>query len=44
MTAFGFAGASHCRAGHDERLRDAGADLVFNDMRELPELVARYAN
>ena len=42
MTAFGFAGASHCRPGHCERLTEAGADLVFNDMRELPELVARY--
>ena len=40
MTAFGFAGASHCGPGHAERLIAAGAQLVFNDMRKLPELVA----
>jgi len=44
MTAFGFTGASHCRPGHAERLSASGADLVFNEMRELPELVRRYAN
>ncbi len=41
MTAFGFAGASHCRPGHAERLAAAGADLVFADMRELPRLIAQ---
>lgn len=40
MTAFGFSGGSHCRPGHDARLATAGADLVFNDMRELPGLIA----
>jgi len=40
MTAFGFIGASHCRPGHDARLAAAGADLVFADMRELPQLIA----
>jgi HAD superfamily hydrolase (TIGR01509 family) len=44
MTALGFAGASHCRPGHAQRLSASGADLVFNDMRELPDLVGRYAN
>lgn len=44
MTAFGFAGACHCRAGHDARLAAAGADLVFADMRELPRLVATTAS
>jgi len=40
MTAFGFTGGSHCRAGHSERLAAAGADLVFAEMTELPRLVA----
>ena len=44
MTAFGFAGAAHCRPGHAERLATAGADVVFCDMRELPAFVERYAN
>jgi len=41
MTAFGFAGASHCRPGHAELLSNAGADRAFDDMRELPELVEK---
>lgn len=35
MWAFGFSGGSHCDADHGEALRDAGADVVFSDMREL---------
>jgi HAD superfamily hydrolase (TIGR01509 family) len=42
MTAFGFAGGSHCRAGHDEMLVAAGADLVFSAMRDLPRLIAEH--
>jgi beta-phosphoglucomutase-like phosphatase (HAD superfamily) len=41
MTAYGFIGASHCRADHRERLSTAGADLVFAEMRELPSLIAQ---
>ncbi len=41
MTAFGFAGASHCRDGHAHRLSAAGADLIFAEMRELPRLIAQ---
>jgi HAD superfamily hydrolase (TIGR01509 family) len=41
MTAFGFIGGSHCRAGHGERLAAAGADLVFADMLDLPRLAAQ---
>jgi HAD superfamily hydrolase (TIGR01509 family) len=41
MTVFGFVGASHCRAGHADRLSAAGADLVFAEMRELPILIAQ---
>ncbi|HEV2549464.1 MAG TPA: HAD family hydrolase [Stellaceae bacterium] len=43
MTAFGFAGASHCRSRHAEQLTAAGADLVFSNMRELPAFIDRYA-
>jgi hypothetical protein len=28
-------------AGHDERLRQAGAGLIFDDMRQLPDLIRR---
>jgi HAD superfamily hydrolase (TIGR01509 family) len=41
MTAYGFTGASHCRSGHGSRLSAAGADLVFDHMRELPRLLAQ---
>jgi HAD superfamily hydrolase (TIGR01509 family) len=41
MTAFGFAGASHCRRGHADRLSATGADSVFFEMSELPRLVAQ---
>ena len=40
MTTFGFTGGSHCRPRHEARLKAAGADLVFADMRELPGLIA----
>jgi HAD superfamily hydrolase (TIGR01509 family) len=40
MRVLGFAGGSHCRPGHDERLRAAGAERVFADMARLPELLA----
>lgn len=43
MKVFGFCGGSHCRAGHAETLRQAGADLIFADMHQLPELVRRVA-
>ena len=40
MTAFGFSGGSHCRPGYAQRLADAGADLVFQEMSALPVLLA----
>ena len=40
MATFGFTGGSHCRPGHDARLVAAGADLIFDDMRQLPGLIA----
>jgi HAD superfamily hydrolase (TIGR01509 family) len=41
MTVLGFHGGSHCRPGHDDTLRSAGALVTFDDMRQLPNLIAR---
>jgi HAD superfamily hydrolase (TIGR01509 family) len=41
MTVLGFHGGSHCGAGHAETLRVAGAVETFDDMRQLPALIAR---
>jgi HAD superfamily hydrolase (TIGR01509 family) len=39
MTVLGFHGGSHCRPGHGDVLRAAGALMIFDDMRELPGLI-----
>jgi beta-phosphoglucomutase-like phosphatase (HAD superfamily) len=39
MTVLGFHGGSHCQPGHANKLAKAGAALVFDDMRQLPDLV-----
>jgi HAD superfamily hydrolase (TIGR01509 family) len=39
MAVLGFHGGSHCGPGYDERLLTAGAAAVFDDMRELPDLI-----
>ena len=44
MTVIGFTGGSHCRPGDAERLRAAGAVTVIDDMRALPDLIARSLN
>ncbi len=41
MPVLGFHGGSHCRPGHGDRLRAAGAVAIFDDMRLLPGLIAR---
>jgi HAD superfamily hydrolase (TIGR01509 family) len=41
MTVLGFHGGSHCRSGHGESLRAVGAAATFDDMRQLPDLIAR---
>jgi HAD superfamily hydrolase (TIGR01509 family) len=41
MVVLGFHGGSHCTPGHAELLRAAGAAVTFDDMRQLPELVAQ---
>jgi HAD superfamily hydrolase (TIGR01509 family) len=43
MSVLGFYGGSHCQPGHADKLRDAGAAVVFDDMRELPDLVRNAA-
>jgi HAD superfamily hydrolase (TIGR01509 family) len=39
MTVFGFTGGGHCRQGHAERLRQAGASTIFAEMTELVRLI-----
>jgi HAD superfamily hydrolase (TIGR01509 family) len=41
MAVLGFHGGSHCREGYAETLRAAGAAVTFDDMRQLPALIAR---
>lgn len=43
MPVLGFCGGSHCAPGHDEQLLEAGAARAFDDMGELPALIAAYA-
>ncbi len=42
MTVLGFHGGSHCRPGHGDSLRAAGAAATFGDMRQLPGLIERF--
>jgi HAD superfamily hydrolase (TIGR01509 family) len=42
MPVLGFHGGSHCREGYGAKLRDAGATATFDDMRQLPDLIARF--
>ena len=39
MRVLGFTGGSHCDPEHRDRLKAAGADLVFSDVGELPPLI-----
>jgi HAD superfamily hydrolase (TIGR01509 family) len=43
MRVLGFHGGSHCRPGHADKLRAAGAAAIFDDMRQLPALIAAEA-
>jgi beta-phosphoglucomutase-like phosphatase (HAD superfamily) len=43
MMVLGFHGGSHCRPGHGDTLRAAGASVTFDDMRQLPGLIGRIA-
>ncbi|MBB5052193.1 HAD superfamily hydrolase (TIGR01509 family) [Afipia massiliensis] len=44
MTVIGFTGGAHCRPGDADRLRAAGANIVIDDMRALPALIAQSLN
>lgn len=41
MPVLGFHGGSHCLEGYGTKLHDAGAAMTFDDMRQLPDLIAR---
>jgi HAD superfamily hydrolase (TIGR01509 family) len=41
MTVLGFHGGSHCTAAHAAMLKAAGVHETFDDMRQLPALIAR---
>jgi HAD superfamily hydrolase (TIGR01509 family) len=41
MTAIGFCGASHIRAGHDDKLRGAGADAIATSWPDVAGIIAR---
>ena len=40
MRALGFAGGAHCSQGHAAELRSAGAELVFDRLALLPDIIA----
>ncbi len=44
MRVLGFVGGEHCDEDHEDRLMAAGAELVFRDMRDLPELIQRFTD
>lgn len=44
MTVFGYHGGSHCRPDTADTLRAAGAAVTFDDMRQLPGLIARLGS
>lgn len=39
MRVLGFTGGSHCAPDHGQQLLEAGAQRVFQDMADLPELI-----
>jgi HAD superfamily hydrolase (TIGR01509 family) len=39
MIVLGYHGGSHCRPGHADTLRAAGAAATFDDMRQLPAMI-----
>jgi HAD superfamily hydrolase (TIGR01509 family) len=41
MTVIGFTGASHIGDGHADRLRDAGAVAIFDDLSRLPGVLGK---
>lgn len=41
MPVIGFTGGSHCDADHSTRLKNAGAEFIFSDMRNLVDIVRK---
>jgi beta-phosphoglucomutase-like phosphatase (HAD superfamily) len=39
MRVIGFAGGGHCGPEHEQRLADAGAEMITRSMLDLPRLV-----
>jgi HAD superfamily hydrolase (TIGR01509 family) len=42
MTVFGYMGGSHITDAWRDRVTEAGVDLLFDDMRDLPRLMEQY--
>ncbi|MBL1421904.1 MAG: HAD-IA family hydrolase [Alphaproteobacteria bacterium] len=43
MPVIGFYGASHCYDGYEQKLKKAGADILFNQLREIPNIIKQMA-
>lgn len=43
MRVFGFIGGSHCTPDHTRLLKEAGAEVIFRDMRMLPVIMKERA-
>lgn len=39
MPVWGFIGGGHCTSSSSQRLKEAGADLIFQEMQQLPNLI-----
>ena len=42
IPVFGFVGGRHCTEKTSEKLLNAGVELIFDDMRELPSLLGKF--
>ena len=43
MRVFGFIGGSHCTPHHTRLLKEAGAELIFSNMNNLPDIIKERA-
>ena len=43
MRVFGFIGGTHCTPDHTRLLKEAGAEVIFRDMRMLPDIMKERA-
>ncbi|MCJ8323159.1 MAG: HAD-IA family hydrolase [Rhizobiales bacterium] len=42
MPVIGYHGASHCYAGYEQKLLDAGAQMLFDDLADIPNIISNY--